>query len=81
MPRIWIALTALVIATSVFAQTPSNNKEMQQHGSGGTGWSGEGGARNASQNHPAVSTGYYTAPVATGLDLRGPTKTEGPFAE
>lgn len=81
MPRIWTTLIALIIATSAVAQTASESKEPQQHGSGGTGWTGEGGARNASQNNPAVSTGYYTAPVATGLDLKGPTKTEGPFAE
>lgn len=81
MPRILAALTALIIATSAFAQAPSDSKETREHGSGGTGWSGEGGARNASQNHPAASTNYYTAPVATGLDLKGPTKTQGPFAE
>lgn len=81
MPRIWTVLTALIIATSAYAQTSSEQKDIQKHGSGGTGWSGEGGARNASQNPPAASTNYYTAPVATGLDLQGPTKTEGPFAE
>jgi hypothetical protein len=27
------------------------------------------------------SSKYYQPPVATGLDLKGPAKTEGPFAE
>lgn len=81
MPRILPALIALIVATSAYAQASGDNKESKEHGSGGTVWTGEGGARNASQNHPAASTNYYTAPVATGVDLQGPTKTEGPFAE
>lgn len=84
MFRIFAVLVALQLGaiSAALAQAGSNDKTNMEHGSGGHGWSGDlGGARNASKNEPKEVNKFYVAPVATGLDLKGPPKTEGPFAE
>jgi hypothetical protein len=48
-------------------------------GKGTTGWTG--GSTQTDPGGNGSGPKYYQPPVATGLDLKGPTKTEGPFAE
>ncbi|HXM31703.1 MAG TPA: hypothetical protein VN919_06055 [Xanthobacteraceae bacterium] len=46
-----------------------------------TGMGDNGGITQIDPVGNGPTSKYYQPPVATGVDLKGPTKTEGPFAE
>jgi hypothetical protein len=88
MTRITIiaAATALMALAGSSAFSQSSDEPMKPDamsrphtGMGTTGDNGGGTQIDPVGNGP--SSKYYQPPVATGLDLRGPAKTEGPFAE
>jgi hypothetical protein len=81
------AATALAMLASspVFSQSsdgpmkPGDGMSSPHTGMGTTGDNGGSTQIDPVGNGPTSK--YYQPPVATGLDLKGPTKTEGPFAE
>ncbi len=74
-------LTAVLVSAPAFSQS-SSEPAKPSASQGGMGTTGEnGGSPQINPNGDGQDTKYYQPPVATGLDLKGPTKTEGPFAE
>jgi hypothetical protein len=81
MTRITIIVAAAAVAalasSPVFSQSSENAQSDNAMGTTGE----NGGSTQTSPLGDGASTKYYQPPVATGLDLKGPAKTEGPFAE
>ena len=79
------AALAALASSPAFSQNsygPAKPNDTVTTPDGGMGTTGEHGGSmqtGAAGNGPEAK--YYQPPVATGLDLKGPTKTEGPFAE
>jgi hypothetical protein len=79
------AVLAALASSPVFSQSSGEATKTgniitgPDSGKGTTGENGGSAQIGAVGNGP--STKHYQPPVATGLDLKGPTKTEGPFAE
>jgi hypothetical protein len=74
-----IALMALLPASQALAQSSGESATPKAKGAGSgsepggmgfTGWTG------GAVDKPAVRPTSYHSPVATGLDLKGPTRTE-----
>ncbi len=81
MTRITIIAAAAAVAALASSSVFSQSSETAQPGNA-MGTTGEnGGTTQTSPLSDGANTQYYQPPVATGLDLKGPTKTEGPFAE
>jgi hypothetical protein len=75
---------AMLAGSPVFSQSdgpvkPGDGMSSPHTGMGTTDDNG-GGTQIDPVGH-GPSSKYYQPPVTTGLDLKGPTKTEGPFAE
>jgi hypothetical protein len=89
MKRIGIALMALLLVSGqAFAQSDSPTPRPNGAGSGeepggmgSSAWTGGAGGSFIGTNNDGSSSKYYQPPVATGVDLKGPAKTEPPFAE
>jgi hypothetical protein len=89
MPRITTIIAAAVFAaltsSPAFSQSsegPAKSSDATigtDGGKGTTGWTG--GSTQTDPGGNGSGAKYYQPPVATGLDLKGSTKTEGPFAE
>jgi hypothetical protein len=75
---------AMLASSPVFSQSdgpvkPGDGMSSPHTGMGTTG--DKGGSTQIDPVGNGPSSKYYQPPVTTGLDLKGPTKTEGPFAE
>ena len=89
MTRITTIATAAALAalasSPVFSQSsdgPMKPGDTVTRPYGGMGTTGDnGGSTRLGPTIDGASTNYYQPPVATGLDLKGPMKAEGPFAE
>ena len=77
MTRIKIIAAAAALAALASSPVFSQSSETAKPGNAPAG----GGITQTSPIGDGANTKYYQPPVATGLDLKGPTKTEGPFAE
>jgi hypothetical protein len=80
-----IALMAMLPASQALSQSANPPTQSGASGSepdskGSSGWSGGAGSHIGNDQSSTPPTSYQP-PVATGLDLRGPTKTKPPFAE
>jgi hypothetical protein len=79
------AVLAALASSPAFSQNsygPAKPNGTVTTPDGGMGTTGEhGGSMQTGAAGNGPETKYYQPPVATGLDLKGPTKTEGPFAE
>jgi hypothetical protein len=81
MTRITILAAAAALAALANSPVFSQSSETVKPGNA-MGTTGEnGGTTQIGPTSDGPSTNYYQPPVATGLDLKGQTKTEGPFAE
>jgi hypothetical protein len=78
------AALAMLASSPVFSQSSDGPMKPDAMSSPHTGMGTTGDNGGSTQIDPVgngPTSKYYQPPVATGLDLKGPTKTEGPFAE
>jgi hypothetical protein len=77
-----LAAALVTLASSpVLSQSPGGPAKSGDSITGMGTIGDNGGSTKTGPTSDGPSTKYYQPPVATGLDLKGPTKTEGPFAE
>jgi hypothetical protein len=78
------AAAALMALASSSAFSQSSDGPMKPGGAMSSPHTGTGDNDGNTQIDPVgngPTSKYFQPPVATGLDLKGPAKTEGPFAE
>jgi hypothetical protein len=74
---ICVALLAIFPACQALAQASDGSGAKEQPGT--TGWNSGGSHVGVDKDSSAPAS--YQPPVVSGLDLKGPTKTEGPWVE
>jgi hypothetical protein len=72
-----VLLMAVLPTCQALAQQPNESGNKEQPGS--SGWS-NGGSHTGLDKDSSATTSYQP-PVVSGLDLKGPTKTDGPWVE
>ena len=75
------ALMALASSSAFSQSSDGPMKPGDVMSSPHTGTGDNGGSTQIDPVGNGPSSKYFQPPVATGLDLKGPAKTEGPFAE
>ena len=82
-------ITTIAVAAALMASASSSALSQSSDGpmkpdamsSPHTGMGDNGGITQIDPVGNGPTSKYYQPPVATGFDLKGTTKTEGPFAE